>query len=95
MVKARDHVKLLGVLLDQHLTFKKHFEHIKKKTTKQLQVITVLGGYNWGLLLKEFWIIYNACIALVALYVVSVWYMPKAWGQLALYREQVKVLIAI
>lgn len=95
MVKATDHVKLLGVLLDQRLTFEKHLEQVKKRTTKRLQAIKALGGHNWGLSLKELRLIYNACIAPIALYAASVWHVPKVRGRLILHREQVKALTAI
>ena len=94
-VEAREQVKLLGVILDPKLTFDAHLGHVKKKTTARLQAVSALGGGKWGLSLKQLRLVYNACIAPIALYAAPVWYQPRVRGNAAAHDRQVRGLSAV
>ncbi|KAI9036869.1 reverse transcriptase family protein [Aspergillus affinis] len=53
VVKASRSAKLLGVQLDENLTFGSHIEQVEARPSKALQAINALGGSNWGISTKE------------------------------------------
>jgi exonuclease III len=84
--------RLLGVILDQHLTFEAHLKHVDSAATRRLQAISALGGSKWGLRLQELRHVYTACITPIMLYAASVWYAPPVRGRKRLHSQQTKVL---
>ncbi|KAF7174349.1 hypothetical protein CNMCM5623_007004 [Aspergillus felis] len=92
VVQASATARLLGVTLDQHLTFEAHLKHVDTAATRRLQAISALGGSKWGLRLRELRHIYTACITPIMLYAASVWYAPPARGRRRFHSQQVKVL---
>ena len=43
IVRPTTHAKFLGIEIDSHLSFKKHFESIKARSTRRLNVLKVLS----------------------------------------------------
>jgi ribonuclease HI len=92
VVEASTTARLLGVILDQTLTFEAHLKHIDSAATRRLQAISALGGSKWGLRLRELRHVYMACITPIMLYAASVWYTPPVRGRMRFHGRQKKVL---
>lgn len=92
IIEASATARLLGVILDQRLTFESHLKHVDTAATRRLQAISTLGGSKWGLRLRELRHVYTACITPIMLYAASVWYAPPVRGQKRLHSQQTKVL---
>ncbi|KAJ8150722.1 hypothetical protein LV165_007476 [Aspergillus fumigatus] len=92
IIEASATARLLGVILDQRLTFESHLKHVDTAATRRLQAISALGGSKWGLRLRELRHVYTACITPIMLYAASVWYAPPVRGRKRLHSQQTKVL---
>ena len=47
-IEYAKHFKYLGITLDSRLTFNAHFEHIKQRCARRLNVIRCISGKDWG-----------------------------------------------
>lgn len=94
-VSPAPYARLLGMLIDQHLSFDKHLESVDARCSRGLQAIASLGGSSWGLSGHDRRLIYNACIAPVALYAASVWAKPRIRGFMRAHDRQVRTLTRI
>ena len=47
-LKYVPHFKYLGVTLDTHLNFNKHFEDIKQRCTRRINILRCIAGREWG-----------------------------------------------
>ncbi len=56
------HMKYLGVIIDQNLTFKKHLEYLKEKTKKLYFKYLRLFGNTWGASHKNCRIVYQSLV---------------------------------
>ncbi|THC87915.1 hypothetical protein EYZ11_012636 [Aspergillus tanneri] len=82
------------MVLDRHLDFHIHLDKVEN-ASNGLQAISSLGRSKWGLAVKEKRMIYNMCIAPLALYDSSVRQYPRLHGRKKAHDKQVQVLTAI
>ena len=73
VIQMKKQIKLLGVTLDQKLTFKTQTELVCQKMRKRARVLTALAGKDWGSSRKILTSIYKALVESV------VWYGAAGW----------------
>ena len=67
---------ILGLILDNKLSWDGHIEHIEAKTTKSLGALSSLAGLTWGTSYKGLQQIYQGMILPQITYGASAWYAP-------------------
>ena len=70
-IAQKDHVKYLGVLMDQHLSWKYQISHVSKKTSRGIGILAKLRGH------LDFKLLVNIYYCLVFSYLS---YGVEAWG---------------
>ena len=83
-LERKDHVKYLGVIIDQHLSWKHHINYIALKISRNIGIISRLRHF---VPLKTLLIIYNS---LISSYIS---YGLLAWGQASKSHFKKKILI--
>ena len=73
MIQMKKQINLLGVTLDQKLTFKTQTELVCQKMRKRARVLTALAGKDWGSSRKILTSIYKALVESM------VWYGAAGW----------------
>lgn len=68
-----DEVKILGVVVDKHLKFTRHIEHVVKKATKVLHAVYKIVSPKWGCSPEVCRQIYLGAVEPLILYGCSVW----------------------
>ncbi len=61
-IERKTEVTFLGVTLDHHLTFDKHVDNIRQKSTSRLNVIKTLSHKSWGLSLTTLKQLYQSLV---------------------------------
>ena len=75
-VKPVTKCRILGLILDNKLSWDGHIEHIEAKTTKSLGALSSLAGSTWGTSYKGLRQIYQGMILPQITYGASAWYAP-------------------
>ncbi len=71
-IKIEDHIKYLGVFIDNKLNFNKHIEYICEKAIKKTSIIPIIARNTWGLSYESSKVIYTSFIESSLLYCSSV-----------------------
>lgn len=75
-VQASTTCRVLGVILDSHLKWDTHIQHIQARATTSLRDLAALAGSTWGFGLKDLRRLYVAVVLPQILYCCSAWYSP-------------------
>jgi ribonuclease HI len=84
-IKIEDHIKYLGVFIDNKLNFNKHIDYICEKAIKKTSIIPIIARNTWGLSYESLKVMYTSFIESPLLYCSSI------WGK-NLYKYQIKKL---
>lgn len=76
-IEPKPEVKILGVLLDQRLTWRSQRENLTAKATKAISAMTALASSTRGLTMSQLRILYNAIVMSRLLYCALAWYTPQ------------------
>jgi ribonuclease HI len=74
VIKMKDTVRLLGVMLDSRLTMKQHVDYIVQRANDRLAQLQVLCGATWGPRARDLRTFYMGYCCSVILYACQAWY---------------------
>ena len=90
------HARVLGVILDSHLTYEPHLRRIEATATKRLNCLQALCGSTWGFTLLDTRKLYLGAVVPAMLFGSSVWYTPySGQGMKTQENRIVKTLTAV
>lgn len=69
--------KYLGVVMDRQLTWKAHIQHLEKKLSAKLAILSALARSTWGINTEDLARIYLATLLPQFTYCALVWYVPN------------------
>ena len=58
-IRMEKSVRFLGVVFDQHLTWKEHIDYVSSKSNKRLNLMRAVSGTKWGATQKSLITIYS------------------------------------
>jgi len=61
-IKVQTTVKFLGVIFDQHMSWRPHIDYVVDRCNKRLNLMRVMAGTQWGASRKTLLIVYKALI---------------------------------
>ena len=71
--EAQSQVKLLGIILDEQLTFRNHIDKALKKANSAFGIIARLGGVKQGMSGVAVRSLFMACVRPIFEYEIEVW----------------------
>jgi ribonuclease HI len=74
VIKVKDTVRLLGVMLDSRLTMKQHVDYIVQRANDRLAQLQLLCGAAWGPRARDLRTFYMGYCCSVVLYACQAWY---------------------
>ena len=61
-IKVQTTVKFLGVIFDQHMSWRPHIDYVVDRCNKRLNLMRVMAGTQWGASRRTLLIVYKALI---------------------------------
>ena len=61
-IKVQSTVKFLGVIFDQHMSWRPHIDYVVDRCNKRLNLMRVMSGTRWGVSKKVLLMVYKALI---------------------------------
>jgi ribonuclease HI len=94
-VQPSSTAKLLGMILDKHLTGIPHAEHIQAKAATTIKGFQAIAGSTWGITLQQGIKLYKTVLLPKLTYASSVWFRPNPeYGNKVNSRKITKILEA-
>jgi hypothetical protein len=78
--KPCEELKVLGVWMDQKLTYRPHVQRTADRAKAQLDSLSRIGQSTWGLTLQQARLIYTAVVRPVLTYGAAIWANPNPQG---------------